>query len=388
MNHDLRALRNEPFRILFPIGYFFLVFGLGVWSVKLLGESGEAARAHAVFLADGFLFSFAAGIILTEIPGLLAIPPMPLPQLVVLALCIISICVTALNANIFQARAFHLLSLLNLAVYLGQGLVKTDKKWHPGPAICFVAVLFWIAATVASLLADVSALPMLVSDSMAYAGAQAFFLLFCAACVRWEQEPATETGRPLSKSTLLLPALLLLLVSLFMEEGAVATGRPGAAISAAYALRALVFAWFILRRQYHCTIWREKSRHGFLARLGLLFVVIGNALTAFNPGRAILYNHVAYLAGFSWILLASATGLAVFRLNIAWKKHSVVLVGLGGLSLMGALVARIAAGYVLQARSGLLTGAAVLALAPLFIWAVLFFPYFGDLGSSQGDSPP
>jgi len=78
------------------------------------------------------------------------------------------------------------------------------------------------------------------------------------------------------------------------------------------------------------------------------------------------------------IVLATATGVLAFGLKSVGRKAGLRIVLLGALSLLAALAFRIAAGYAAESRTLLLGIAAALALAPLFIWAIAFFPAIAD----------
>ena len=59
---------SDAFRLFFPLGIVLGVAGVSIWPAYFLGLTpGFSGRAHAFVQADGFLYAFVAGFLLTSI---------------------------------------------------------------------------------------------------------------------------------------------------------------------------------------------------------------------------------------------------------------------------------------------------------------------------------
>jgi hypothetical protein len=380
MNRIYSTLRSEPYRALFPIGYFFLVFGLGIWSVNLLGQSPELARIHAVFMANGFLFAFSAGILITELPALLRIPPMRPMQLSLLLACLIAMGAAALAQNVFYAHLFHFLSMINVTLYLVLGLLGSGVKGQPGPLLVLCGCLLSLAGTALFLLAEAFSIPREFGSWGAYAGFLGYAFLFSTACLHWSREQE-DHGENRSDFRWLWAALAFMLASLALEAISFYSANPDPLMRGAYVVRAVWLAWFIRRPKNVFSIMEGMPIHGFLVRIGLFFALAGSVLSAFNPGRTVVFNHVTFLAGFAWIALSAGTGVIAARMKSGNRKTGITTLVLGGLSLIIGVALRVSAAFpdfAGSSRTALLGFAAAFALAPVFVWAVAFFPSLAD----------
>jgi uncharacterized protein involved in response to NO len=60
---------TDPYRVLFPLGLATGIAGVSVWPFYYFGiTEGYSGRTHAFVQICGFLYSFAAGFLLTAIP--------------------------------------------------------------------------------------------------------------------------------------------------------------------------------------------------------------------------------------------------------------------------------------------------------------------------------
>ncbi len=59
---------NEPYRILFPIGTLFLLWGTLIWLPQIWTHSNYPTLAHRYLMLNGFSASFVAGFLMTAVP--------------------------------------------------------------------------------------------------------------------------------------------------------------------------------------------------------------------------------------------------------------------------------------------------------------------------------
>src|SRR6266705_1857062 len=66
---ELHGKTADPYRIFFPLGIVLGVMGVAIWPLYYYGVTeGYSCRANAFVQADGFLYAFIIGFLLTAIP--------------------------------------------------------------------------------------------------------------------------------------------------------------------------------------------------------------------------------------------------------------------------------------------------------------------------------
>src|SRR5438876_11135792 len=66
---QMHGQRTDPFRIFFPLGIVLGVMVVAIWPLYYFHiTEGYSGRSHAFVQADGFLYAFIAGFLLTAIP--------------------------------------------------------------------------------------------------------------------------------------------------------------------------------------------------------------------------------------------------------------------------------------------------------------------------------
>lgn len=68
MNDIIAKIKDEPFRLFFPLGLLFLLFGISVWIPLLWNPGSYPLLIHRVLVINGFMASFIAGFLMTAIP--------------------------------------------------------------------------------------------------------------------------------------------------------------------------------------------------------------------------------------------------------------------------------------------------------------------------------
>src|SRR5262245_51371283 len=84
---------TDPYRIFFPLGLALGLTGVSVWPFYYFGVTeGYSGRTHAFVQICGFLYSFAAGFLLTAIPRFTGTqPPRRMVQYLLAALIVIAV---------------------------------------------------------------------------------------------------------------------------------------------------------------------------------------------------------------------------------------------------------------------------------------------------------
>lgn len=374
--------RTDPYRFLFPIGYCLLVLGLGVWSLEPLGAFTRRETLHALLLANGFLFAFAAGILLSEVPRAnSASQSQPGALLLtVQAFALLALGAAALSGRYAVAYAFHALAAVTLSTGLLRSLPRAGSLRNPGSALAFTASLFAIAGAATGGLSEAGLLSPGFGRAAALAGFQGFSLLFVLACIRWTWEP-NANAKPLA----ILPMVLWLTAGLGLDLASAFLPHPETWVRLAYGARAAWIAYYLRRPAGFASLFADLPVFAWCIRAGSLFILAGAILAVAFPERALTFDHIGFLAGFSWIAVTAATGLMVRRLAPSRRRTGTMLAALAGSALLGAVATRTLAMDWDTGQSALLPLAAALALFPLLVWAIAVFP---TLAAGKEDARP
>jgi hypothetical protein len=370
----MSAFRQEPFRLLFPLGYAFLVLGLGVWSVGLADGALHKESLHAFLMGNGFLFSFAAGILLTESPRLQGNAPLGGFPLAVLLLSLAAMGAAALSGSVFGAAVFHLIAAAILCAYLGYGWLLSEGRREPGPILAFAASLAALCFGAVGALAHSGALPAETGRNAGTAAFQFFLILFAAACLRWSK----VHGAPATRMYGIPGAVAILGLSFLIEMVSAYAVHPEIPVRIAYAIRALWFAFYLRAAPGTRTLFADLPLPAWCIRTGTGMLAAGAALTVAFPRWATALNHTAYLLGFTWIVMAAATGLIARRLRTTAPRTVDLVLRAMAASLAAATVLRLAAEAAGSNRNLILSIAAAMAMLPILVWAVMQFPRLAD----------
>lgn len=67
-NGSLKKYTDEPYRVLFPLGILFLLWGVLIWLPQLFSADTYPTLAHRYLMLNGFSASFIAGFLMTAVP--------------------------------------------------------------------------------------------------------------------------------------------------------------------------------------------------------------------------------------------------------------------------------------------------------------------------------
>lgn len=138
-----RGLRNEPFRLLFPLGAVFGCLGAGHWLWYALGwRSSYSGFYHASVQMGAYLLCFVVGFLLTALPRFAAAPIASTQELIVI-LALLTTQIAALwGSQWILAEACFAGLLVTLAIFAGRRFA--GRRSTAGPPTEFV----WIPAAI------------------------------------------------------------------------------------------------------------------------------------------------------------------------------------------------------------------------------------------------
>lgn len=383
-------LRNEPFRLFFPLAFLLGAAGVSHWTLFAGGVITQyLGQFHAVSQMQSFLLAFACGFLLTAVPKRTRTAPASWPEIAALALLVPAVSLCALFDHLAAAELAYLAALLILAQFAVRRFLGRAAGRRP-PA-SFVAVPVGLLAGVAGaaliIAADRGAPTWMHSFgrslvlegvfSCLVIGIGAFFL---ALSLRGEAAPDLSWQRPaLGRAALYALAALLTLAGLALQE--LDHARAG------LLLRALVFTAVFLAAGGH----RLPTRPGWNRRLiwlGSWAIPAGLAVAAIFPDHRVAAMHIAYIGGFGLLALTVAAHVALGHTGFeAQQGGRPWPVAVFGLLFVVAAGLRATALLVPQIYFGWLGVAALVWIAGVTVWAVYLLPKMGKVPPVSPQAP-
>jgi hypothetical protein len=381
---DWAVQRNEPYRLLFPLGTLLAAVGMGIWIPYAIWPTaiGYPGQGHAVIQIQGFLMAFIFGFLTTMLPKALGVRPLGPIAYAVFPLALIAIAISALAGAPALAQGFHLVILANFFAFAIARLPQRQRQ-PPSPFIFIAAAM---GADLIGTVMKLGALPGFFGVPALRAGAllqyQAFPLMLILGVggfllpKLFAQDPldprTLAAGAPTFRGQLIL--CLALLASYGVEiAGVYVGGTEGLRI--AYVLRAAVFAWFMAKEIRIQKTPGKLPPYLRAARISLWVMAVGLIMPVIRPQYMLAWEHVLFLSGFMRLTLSIA-----IRVLAAHSGRMEVLglharqVRIYGMLIVLSMMTRIATEIWPARHAFHLAIAATLGLLALRMWARLFLP--------------
>ncbi len=365
---------TDPYRLFFPVGIVLGVAGAAIWPAYSLGLTDTfSGRAHAFVQAEGFLYAFVAGFLLTAIPRFTGTAaPGRAPQLALAALLVVA-------AGSFELRAFvlgHLafaaahLTLIVLAArrFLRRKQQPPDTFALVGTGIACGAVAAFVNTAVA--LEAIAPRWDLLGRRMLTEGMVLLLVLGVSGflgprLLGFAQMPLVQIGAPgpRRRIRLYLATGVALALTLVVEYGA--DVAPLAYLRAAIASAVLLV---------NLTPWRAPATRTTLAWCvwtACWLVIAALWLAAIVPAHRVDFLHVLFMGGFTLLILAVGT-----RVTLSHGGHGLEAerrswpLRIGMATGLLALVARVAAGFAQESFFEHLAWAAAFWIAGVAFWGI------------------
>jgi uncharacterized protein involved in response to NO len=148
-------LKTDPYRIFFPLGIAFGLAGVSIWPLYTFGVTATySGRAHALVQADGFLYAFIAGFLLTAVPRFTGTNvPSRLTQGWLALTLIVSVAASELRAFTIGTTAFLVAHVTVIALVAQRFLAR---RQNPPPTFAAVGIGLMAGAVGATLSAGVA----------------------------------------------------------------------------------------------------------------------------------------------------------------------------------------------------------------------------------------
>lgn len=368
----MRFLKSiEPYRLFFPLGLLFGALGVYLWiSYAFFPQSEFPVQLHSKLMLGTFLFSFAAGFLMTAIPKMTASFPAEPIEMTIAFILILS---SAICAYLAPAEFFYLMSAVSIC-----GLIlfffrrfRARKKSPPPffPFVIFGLGCGLIGALIMSTigLLEISTELVLFAKKLYFEGMILFLVLGIGSrLIPVISGLGLEGERTGIEAVLRNVFLGIVLIAGFAFES-FGFYYTGIILKITMVTWVAMAGWGLFKRS------KSKSRLALGMRASGIMVLLGVYLSAFVPEYAIHWMHLTYIAGFGLMTLtvASRVTLAHGSYDLAFEKNSNSLWICGALVLTAAAT-RVAAPYTGAGYIMHLAYAAIVWILALSVWGIVF----------------
>jgi uncharacterized protein involved in response to NO len=360
----------DAYRVLFPLGVLFGVLGASVWiAYAFLPEFEYPAAIHSELMMGAFLFSFAAGFLMTAIPKMTASFPAEIRELVVA--CGLSLAVAA-SVLASRAELFYFvsaISIFGLILFFFRRFLARTKVVPPFFPFVLLGLISGLAGSVILGVWKIDE----IDPQIFFFGRKLFFegmILFLVLGIGSRLIPVIS-GRGMLDHPGIKSVIMNLFLGGMMIAGFVleSFGRPlaGGILKILVVSWIAYFGWGILQRS------KTTSRLALGMRMSGLMVWGGMVMSLFQPAFAVHWMHLTYISGFGLMALtvASRVTLAHGSYDLAFEARSKSIWLIGAL-VMTAAATRVAAPFVGAGYKMHLVYAAGVWIAALAIWGAVF----------------
>lgn len=378
---------TDPYRVLFPLGCAFGIWGAAVWLAFALGRSAYPGTAHADLMIGGFLLTFSLGFLMTAIPKFTDTRSAGTGEKTAAVLIALFIASTQLGLwrESWRAPLSHLgvaAGLSLLFVFGGRRFFKRQST--PPKSFIFVAAGLLCGLIGASLLGlsaviqGSTTLPLL-GRALLYHGMMPCLVLgigtrLLPALMGHASGPVNlnQSGVPMRT---MATAVGIFLLTFPLELASLPMGRLLRAYVATFV--AIRF-WKLLQRP------PRKGVQPMALWLCAWAFVLGLWGYGLFPAYAVHAVHLTFIGGLGLLTLLVATRVTLSHggHGMALEQSSRVLVGTSVLALTAMLV-RV---FALWAGGGYFTVLAVAAalwIGAVLLWSALFVPKMVRVGSNS-----
>lgn len=384
----IERLASEPYRIFFPLGIFWGIFGVGHWLFYALGWlTAYSGFLHSAIQMQAYMGSFVAGFLLTAAPRFAAAPPLNPKEFILFLSLSMALPMVYFRQWFIAGEISFILWIFLLLFILGSRFRKkrdtnasppTEFVWIP------VALLHGLAGAGLLIAWQLQALPAIWGKTgkllldhgfmlSIVVGVGGFLAPRLMGVHRLFIRPGTASPEQIKKERLRwmmihLLAGLFIFSSFFIEaHGSSAT---------AYGIRAIVVTsiliwtgsltkWPLVRDQFVWMVWAS-----------FWFVAAGHWGLVFFPAYRLACLHIIFIGGYALMTFAVATMVILSHGGSAslLKKPHAALTGISaGVAI--ALIFRLASEFFPEFYFQLLGISSSAWLIAAVIWLSFLFPF-------------
>ena len=293
----------EPYRILFPLGVFASLIGIGLWLLVSEGLISFFPRqAHANIMYFCFLWSFIAGFLMTAIPKMTGTSKANIYEMGFAVLLVLTQLVFSLGNNFpFAVIIFALQTLLLIEFIVRRFLLKKQIPFEGFLFIPFAFLQVFIAITLFFRTMGIS------SDTFYLLAGEAFVLnlivgLGSRLIPVLSRVPNTFTPDvQLPGSNWRITIFLAVTLNFGFWMQALGLFYLGLGV------RFFVLAWVAVKNFKIFSRVTVKSFVGLGLRIGVFFMLLSYVLGLFFPAHFMSMQHLLYIGGFVLITFMVGT---------------------------------------------------------------------------------
>jgi uncharacterized protein involved in response to NO len=381
---------TDPYRLFFPLGIVLGVAGASIWPAYAAGLTGTySGRAHAFVQAEGFLYAFVVGFLLTAIPRFTgtAAPGRPV-QLGLGALLVVASASFELRAFVSGHLAFAAAHLTLIALAARRFRRRTQQ-----PPDTFALVGTGIACGAAAALVNTAVALDVIAPTWDLLGrrllTEGMVLLLVLGVggflgprlLGFAQMPLVQIGAPRPRRRIgrYRAAGVALTLTVVLEYGADTPwlAYPRAVIASAVLLLTV-------------RLWRApavRTTLSWCVWTACWLVIAALWLAAAAPAHRVESLHVLFMGGFTLLILAVGTRVTLSHggHDLAAERRSWPL-RIGMATGLVALAARVGAGFAQDSFFEHLAWAAAFWIVGVGLWGAYLVRLI--LGSGGGRRTP
>jgi uncharacterized protein involved in response to NO len=360
----------EPYRLLFPLGVVFGLLGVSIWTVlNAFKDYNLTAQIHSQLMIGAFLFSFAAGFLMTAIPKMTAsfpAQPVEITGAFLLALLNAGLAFSGFSGLFFLSTSVAVFFLILFFLRRFSSRTKSPPPFFPFVILGLSSGLLGSVLVGLSYYIDIDVFWMTLGRRLYF---EAMILLLVLGIgsrlipVISGRGPGDDGGY---SSVLRNVGFSLLLLCGFVLQAA------GFSVVGGF-IKFLAVAFVAWRNWGILAPLKTRSWLASGMRVSGLMVLLGLLLSAASPAFSVHWMHLTYIGGFGLMTLtvASRVTLAHGSYDLSYEVRSRALWVSGVLILLAALT-RVAAPFVGAGYFAHLFYAALAWIVAVIVWASVF----------------
>lgn len=388
MNQKINILREEPYRIFFPLGMLFAFSGIGHWLAYGMGwMKAYSGAVHAACQMQLYMSCFILGFLMTAIPRLSGTPVLTWGEWAFVLIAVLAEGTLMVYGKLIAGEIAFSVSILAFLLFFMKRLGMRSQNQK----VAMPANFIWIP------LAMLTALASGVILSLGYAGYlggrwvfmgrlladQGYVLMIVLGIGTFlgprllghdEIIPANEKTQPelraqrIKKERYLYACVYLLLMGSFFME---VFGQ----VRVAYFLRASITMGVLIKNRAWPYLPRSPRAYAWPLWISFGFLGVGYWAVALMPSMKKELLHLIFLGGYSLMVFAIAT-MVIFSHGGKPEALSKPVYSLRGLtaSIILALILRISASLVPEFYFQMLSAASMIWLLSAGYWCVEVLP--------------
>jgi len=348
-------MKQEPYRLFFPLGILIGIVGVGHWPLYTFGASGSYSQFfHSSLQSQIYLLCFVVGFLLTAMPKFAAAQHASSGEVLSFLILILANTAALSFGYWVAAQGCFIGALLALLLFAKKRLLSKAAKFTPPLEFVWVpiAILHGLVGSILMILVEANQIPSRWLQPAKLMSEQGFILCIVIGVGGFLAPRLMGTFRVLTKPGQLPDHPDLVKLRRRMMAGHLLAGAAfflsflfGVEhLQLSYGLRAVIITAEFL---WTCSCLRPPRSPDFYAKLvwlSLWMVVIGSWAAVLWPVYRSAMLHIVFIGGFSLMIFAVAAMVVLSHGGEPEKlRRPLAVLWIAGIGVVGSLFFRIAA---------------------------------------------